>query len=104
MYRGMLEIASGDPGTGVLTLVDALSTALAIGAGVILGGEILRALTLGDLARRALRPTRTRQGNGPCRFSCGQLCRCDRARRSSSAGSASPFSAKPPSSGVHESL
>jgi len=58
MYRGMLEITTGDAGAGGLVLTEALSTALALGAGVIMGGEILRALTGGDLIRRArLRPS-----------------------------------------------
>jgi uncharacterized membrane protein YjjP (DUF1212 family) len=58
MYRGMLEITTGEAGAGGLVLAEALSTALAVGAGVIMGGEILRALTVGDLVRRArLRPS-----------------------------------------------
>jgi hypothetical protein len=55
MYRGMLELSTGDPGKGALILVEASSAALAVGAGVILGEEVLRALSAGDLARRTLR-------------------------------------------------
>lgn len=55
MYRGMLELTGGDTGQGALILVEALATALAIGAGVYIGAELLR---LVRPARRILRPTR----------------------------------------------
>ncbi|MEU5883921.1 threonine/serine exporter family protein [Spirillospora sp. NPDC047279] len=55
MYRGMLELTGGDTGQGALILVEALATALAIGAGVYIGGELLRVVRP---ARRVLRPTR----------------------------------------------
>lgn len=43
-YRGMLETILNDPTTGTLHLVEAMSVALSLGAGVILGGEITRAV------------------------------------------------------------
>ncbi|WP_328595329.1 threonine/serine exporter family protein [Actinomadura macrotermitis] len=55
MYRGMLELTVGDSGRGALILVEALATALAIGTGVYIGGELLR---LVRPVRRALRPAR----------------------------------------------
>jgi uncharacterized membrane protein YjjP (DUF1212 family) len=60
LYRGMLELSLGDLSTAVLTLFSALSTALALGAGVILGSEILRAASGSDLAFRVLRPAARR--------------------------------------------
>ncbi|WP_240487399.1 threonine/serine ThrE exporter family protein [Actinomadura flavalba] len=57
MYRGMLELSTGDTGRGALILVEALATALAIGAGVYVGGELLRIFRP---ARRALRVRRVR--------------------------------------------
>ncbi|MFC4913600.1 threonine/serine ThrE exporter family protein [Actinomadura gamaensis] len=55
MYRGMLELTTGRTGHAALVLVEALATALAIGAGVYIGGELLR---LVRPARRVLRPPR----------------------------------------------
>ncbi|GAA2632990.1 threonine/serine exporter family protein [Actinomadura fulvescens] len=55
MYRGMLELTGGHTGQGALILVEALATALAIGAGVYIGGELLRVVRP---ARRVLRPAR----------------------------------------------
>ena len=43
LYRGMVELNTGSPQSGVLSLIGALSVALALGAGVNLGGELVRA-------------------------------------------------------------
>ncbi|WP_214319921.1 threonine/serine ThrE exporter family protein [Nonomuraea sediminis] len=59
LYRGMLEMSLGELSKGALDLVEALSIALAIGAGVILGAEVLRALRGRGLARR-MRPASRR--------------------------------------------
>ncbi|GAA4229900.1 uncharacterized membrane protein YjjP (DUF1212 family) [Streptosporangium album] len=56
LYRGMLELNLGHADAGLASLLQALSTALALGAGVILGTEILRAVTGSDLTRRVRRP------------------------------------------------
>lgn len=59
LYRGMLEMSVGELSTGALHLVGALSIALGIGAGVILGAEILRAFETRTLRiRPASRRTR----------------------------------------------
>ncbi|MDX6739274.1 threonine/serine exporter family protein [Actinocorallia sp. A-T 12471] len=67
MYRGLLEVTTGHTETGLVTLVEAVSTALALGAGVILGGELLRAIRpvrvtaaqiLSPVARRSRRERR----------------------------------------------
>ncbi|RMI42723.1 threonine/serine exporter family protein [Actinomadura harenae] len=55
MYRGMLELTTGRTGVAAVVLAEALATALAIGAGVYVGGELLR---LARPARRVLRPPR----------------------------------------------
>ncbi|MQA96098.1 MAG: threonine/serine exporter family protein [Streptosporangiales bacterium] len=47
LYRGLLEITQGDLDGGVLSLVQAISIALALGAGVNLGGELVRAFSRG---------------------------------------------------------
>ncbi|MBW8486500.1 threonine/serine exporter family protein [Actinomadura sp. PM05-2] len=52
MYRGMLQLSAGNSARGALTLAEALATALAIGAGVYIGGELLRVVRP---ARRVLR-------------------------------------------------
>ncbi|WP_019634448.1 threonine/serine ThrE exporter family protein [Actinomadura atramentaria] len=57
MYRGMLQLTTGSAPRGVLILVEAMATALAIGAGVYVGAELLR---LVRPARRVLRPRRAR--------------------------------------------
>lgn len=57
MYRGMVELTGGDTGRGALVLVEALATALAIGAGVYIGAELLRVVRP---ARRVLRPAARR--------------------------------------------
>ncbi|MFI6322530.1 threonine/serine exporter ThrE family protein [Nonomuraea sp. NPDC050556] len=59
LYRGMLEISIGELSNGTLHMVEALSIALGIGAGVILGAEVLRAFRGRDLARR-IRPASRR--------------------------------------------
>lgn len=43
LYRGMVELNTGSPNAGVLSLIGAISVALALGAGVNLGGEFIRA-------------------------------------------------------------
>ncbi|MEW2356824.1 threonine/serine exporter family protein [Spirillospora sp. NPDC029432] len=64
LYRGLVELNSGDPQSGVLSLIGALSVALALGAGVNLGGELVRAFqrvgfgVSGRWARPAARRTR----------------------------------------------
>ncbi|GAA3926335.1 threonine/serine exporter family protein [Actinomadura viridis] len=64
LYRGMVEINTGQPEAGVLSLIGALSVALALGAGVNLGGELVRAFqrvglgASGRWARPAARRTR----------------------------------------------
>ncbi|WP_433473353.1 threonine/serine ThrE exporter family protein [Spirillospora sp. CA-142024] len=64
LYRGMVELNTGDPSTGVLSLIGAVSVALALGAGVNLGGELVRAFqrvglsASGRWARPAARRTR----------------------------------------------
>ncbi|SDG06081.1 Uncharacterized membrane protein YjjP, DUF1212 family [Sinosporangium album] len=52
LYRGMLDVSLGHLAGGTVNLVQAISTALAIGAGVILGAEIIRAFSSRRLARR----------------------------------------------------
>ncbi|MFI6480715.1 threonine/serine exporter ThrE family protein [Nonomuraea sp. NPDC050663] len=59
LYRGMLEMSLGELSNGTLHLIEALSIALSLGAGVILGAEILRAFRGRDLARR-IRPASRR--------------------------------------------
>ncbi|WP_131738978.1 threonine/serine ThrE exporter family protein [Actinomadura roseirufa] len=64
LYRGMVELNTGLPQNGVLSLIGALSVALALGAGVNLGGELVRAFqrvgltASGRWARPAARRTR----------------------------------------------
>lgn len=64
LYRGMVELNTGAAGTGVLSLIGAVSVALALGAGVNLGGELVRAFqhvglsASGRWARPAARRTR----------------------------------------------
>ncbi|WP_033424579.1 threonine/serine ThrE exporter family protein [Actinomadura flavalba] len=64
LYRGMVELNTGEAATGALSLVGALSVALALGAGVNLGGELVRAFqsvglsASGRGARPAARRTR----------------------------------------------
>ncbi|MEU8345258.1 threonine/serine exporter family protein [Spirillospora sp. NPDC048832] len=64
LYRSMVELNTGSPNTGVLSLIGAVSVALALGAGVNLGGELVRAFQRvglggsGRWARPAARRTR----------------------------------------------
>ncbi|WP_051712325.1 threonine/serine ThrE exporter family protein [Spirillospora albida] len=64
LYGGMVELNTGAPETGVLRLIGALSVALALGAGVNLGTELVRAFqrvglsASGRWARPAARRTR----------------------------------------------
>ena len=64
LYRGMVELNTGSPESGVLSLIGAISVALALGAGVNLGGELVRAFqhvglsASGRWARPAARRTR----------------------------------------------
>ncbi|WP_170180799.1 threonine/serine ThrE exporter family protein [Actinomadura pelletieri] len=64
LYRGMVELNTGSPESGVLSLIGAVSVALALGAGVNLGGELVRAFqhvgltASGRWARPAARRTR----------------------------------------------
>lgn len=61
MYRGLLELTNEHADKGVLTLAEALATAMALGAGLILGAEILRAIRpVGDHAARVIRPVTKR--------------------------------------------
>ncbi|TYB38886.1 threonine/serine exporter family protein [Actinomadura chibensis] len=64
LYRGMVELNTGSPESGVLSLIGAVSVALALAAGVNLGGELVRAFqhvglsASGRWARPAARRTR----------------------------------------------
>jgi uncharacterized membrane protein YjjB (DUF3815 family) len=64
LYRGMIQLNGGAPSQGVLTLIGGISVALALGAGVNLGGEFVRAFQRvgvggsGRGARPAARRTR----------------------------------------------
>jgi uncharacterized membrane protein YjjB (DUF3815 family) len=64
VYRGMIQLNAGAPSEGVLTLIGGISVALALGAGVNLGGEFVRAFQRvgvggsGRGARPAARRTR----------------------------------------------
>ncbi|MFL6053890.1 MAG: threonine/serine exporter ThrE family protein [Actinoallomurus sp.] len=64
LYRGMIELNLGLPQAGVLSLIGGMSVALALGAGVNLGGEFIRAFqrvglgVSGRGARPAARRTR----------------------------------------------
>jgi uncharacterized membrane protein YjjP (DUF1212 family) len=66
LYRGMIELNTGAPQVGVLSLIGAISVALALGAGVNLGGEFVRAFQrvgLGGSGRGA-RPAARRTRGG----------------------------------------
>ncbi|GAB2853598.1 hypothetical protein GCM10027176_65420 [Actinoallomurus bryophytorum] len=64
VYRGMIQLNDGAASEGVLTLIGGISVALALGAGVNLGGELVRAFQRvgvggsGRGARPAARRTR----------------------------------------------
>lgn len=62
LYRGLLEMNTATPINGVLSLFEALSIALALAAGVNLGGELVRALHRGGLggSGRSRRPAARR--------------------------------------------
>src|SRR5690606_25348387 len=65
LYRGMVELNTGSPDSGVLSLIGAVSVALALGAGAGLGGESGRAFKgVGvSASRRWARPgARLRRG------------------------------------------
>ncbi|MFI6595565.1 threonine/serine exporter ThrE family protein [Nonomuraea sp. NPDC050536] len=62
LYRGMLEMSLGELSKGTLDLIEALSIALGLGAGVILGAEVLRALRGRGLARRVRPASRRTRG------------------------------------------
>ncbi|MDA0564571.1 threonine/serine exporter family protein [Streptomonospora sp. S1-112] len=50
LYRGLLEITLNQPVEGLLSLSEAVAIGLALGAGVNLGGELVRAFQRGGLA------------------------------------------------------
>lgn len=50
LYRGLIELSIGDAAQGLLTLAEAVAVGLALGAGVNLGGELVRAFQRGGLA------------------------------------------------------
>lgn len=60
LYTGMLDLSTGSPTMGAMSLVQAFSTALALGAGVNLGGELLRAIRTRGIRRRRPAAKRTR--------------------------------------------
>ncbi|MGV9308056.1 MULTISPECIES: threonine/serine ThrE exporter family protein [unclassified Nonomuraea] len=62
LYRGMLELSLDNVLSGLLHLVEALSLAVGIGAGVILGAEILRAFRGRGIARRTRPAARRTRG------------------------------------------
>ncbi|GHC86621.1 membrane protein [Nocardiopsis terrae] len=57
LYRGLIEITQGTGGAvaGLLSLAEAIMVALALGAGVNLGGELVRAFQRGGLAGAGMR-------------------------------------------------
>ncbi|MFE6388019.1 MULTISPECIES: threonine/serine exporter ThrE family protein [Nocardiopsis] len=55
LYRGLIEITQGDPSAGLLSLAEAVTVGLALGAGVNLGGELVRAFQHGGLAGAGMR-------------------------------------------------
>ncbi|TDQ45762.1 threonine/serine exporter family protein [Actinorugispora endophytica] len=64
LYRGLLQMSTGDPLVGMASLGEAVAVGLALGAGVNLGGELVRSFSRGGLAgsgrhgRQAARRTR----------------------------------------------
>ena len=64
LYRGLVQMSTGEPLTGVASLGEAVAVGLALGAGVNLGGELVRAFSRGGLVgagrrgRQAARRTR----------------------------------------------
>ncbi|WP_223809186.1 threonine/serine exporter family protein [Nocardiopsis listeri] len=55
LYRGLIEITQGTAVAGMLSLAEAITVALALGAGVNLGGELVRAFQRGGLAGAGMR-------------------------------------------------
>jgi uncharacterized membrane protein YjjP (DUF1212 family) len=55
LYRGLIEITQGTALTGLLSIAEAVMVALALGAGVNLGGELVRAFQRGGLAGAGMR-------------------------------------------------
>lgn len=66
LYRGLLEISTGNPVSGLLSLSEAVAVAMALGAGANLGGELVRAFQRGGLAGagRLTRPAARRTRGG----------------------------------------
>ncbi|WP_460856849.1 threonine/serine exporter family protein [Nocardiopsis coralliicola] len=66
LYRGLLEMTMGEAMQGLLTLTEAVTVGLALGAGVNLGGELVRAFQRGGLAGagRRTRPAARRTRGG----------------------------------------
>ncbi|MDE3723583.1 threonine/serine exporter family protein [Nocardiopsis sp. N85] len=55
LYRGLIEFTQGTAVSGLLSLVEAVMVGLALGAGVNLGGELVRAFQRGGLAGAGMR-------------------------------------------------
>ncbi len=55
LYRGLIEITHGTTVVGLLSVVEAVTVGLALGAGVNLGGELVRAFQRGGLAGAGMR-------------------------------------------------
>ncbi|GAA1076433.1 threonine/serine exporter family protein [Nocardiopsis metallicus] len=55
LYRGLIEITQGTAVSGLLSIAEAVMVALALGAGVNLGGELIRAFQRGGLAGAGMR-------------------------------------------------
>ncbi|CAM3738024.1 hypothetical protein GCM10009799_15570 [Nocardiopsis rhodophaea] len=66
LYRGLLHMALGEPLAGLLGLAEAVAIGMALGAGVNLGGELIRAFYRGGLAGggRSTRPAARRTRGG----------------------------------------
>ncbi|WP_236541348.1 threonine/serine exporter family protein [Spiractinospora alimapuensis] len=66
LYRGLLELSTGDGVGGLLSLSEAVAVGLALGAGANLGGELIRAFQRGGLAGagRRSRPAARRTRGG----------------------------------------
>ncbi|WP_233515702.1 threonine/serine exporter ThrE family protein [Nocardiopsis sp. L17-MgMaSL7] len=55
LYRGLIEITQGTAVSGLLSIAEAVMVGLALGAGVNLGGELVRAFQRGGLAGAGMR-------------------------------------------------
>ncbi|WP_232832310.1 threonine/serine exporter ThrE family protein [Nocardiopsis sp. FIRDI 009] len=55
LYRGLIQITQGTVVSGLLSIVEAVMVGLALGAGVNLGGELVRAFQHGGLAGAGMR-------------------------------------------------